>query len=242
MSQITENPIQNPTPIQTASKSKKSAPWPIIGAVAGAGLLAFTLGRATSPGDSPANMGTNQTPGSAGAQSGMAVDEHAEGEAGHAAGEAEHSEEEGAHSEGEAGHEEHGAEEIKFDAATASGAGIEVQTISASPLVSGLPVTGSIEVSPNRVVRVASVVPGRVTTLRANIGQRVEKGQVLAIVESRSVGEAQSAFQQATARAQNASSNLRVVQAQARAGVFSRAPLETARGRLIDAQAVGRKN
>lgn len=243
----------NPTPentILTPTKStKKSAPWPIIGAVAGAGLLAFTLGRATSPGDPPVNMGTNQTPGT-GAQSGLAADEHAEGEAGHeehaghkegeaghAAGESGHSEAEGAHKEGEAAHEEHGAEEIKFDAATAKDAGIVVQTISASPLVSGLPVTGSIEASPNRVVRVASVVPGRVVRLNANIGQRVSKGQVLAILESRSIGEAQSAFQQATARLQNASSNLRVVQAQAKAGVFSRAPLETARGRLIDAQA-----
>ena len=103
-----------------------------------------------------------------------------------------------------------------------------------------MPVTGSIEASPNRVVRVASVVPGRVTSLRANIGQRVVKGQILAIVESRSVGEAQSAFGQAMARLQNASSNLRIVEAQARAGVFARAPLETARGRLIDAQADAR--
>lgn len=162
-----------------------------------------------------------------------ADDEHE----GHAEGEAAHTEGEAGHTEGEAGHDDHASEEIKFDAATVKDAGIVVQTVMASPLVGGLPVTGSIEPSPNRVVRVSSVVPGRVVQLRANIGQRVERGQVLAVIESRSIGEAQAAFTQAQARFQNASSNQRVVQAQARAGVFSRAPLETARGRLIDARA-----
>ncbi|RYG63265.1 biotin/lipoyl-binding protein, partial [bacterium] len=166
---------------------------------------------------------------------------HNEEEAGHEeAGHEKEGGEEAGHEEAgheEGGHDEHGTEEIKFDGATAQESGVQVQTISATPLISGLPVIGSIEPSPNGVVRVASVVPGRIVRLSANVGQRVTKGQVLAVLESRSIGEAQSAFGQATARLQNASSNLRIVQAQAKAGVFSRAPLETARGRLINAQA-----
>jgi multidrug efflux pump subunit AcrA (membrane-fusion protein) len=75
-------------------------------------------------------------------------------------------------------------------------------------------------------VRVASIVPGRVTRLTVSLGDAVRQGQTLAVVESRAIGEAQSAYQQAAARFQNARSNLNVVQQQARAGVFSRAPLE----------------
>ena len=201
-------------------KDKKTLA-PLVAGALGVALLSFIAGRAFAP-DNPANIGTNQTPGSA-AQTGTAADEHGEDEA---------------HGEGEHGEgDEHGDEAIVFEGNSARDAGIEVQAVFAAPLVAGLPVSGSIEPSPNRLVRVASVVPGRITRLNANIGQRVTKGQLLAIVESRSVGEAQAAFETATARLQNARSNLSVVEAQARAGVFSRTPLETARRALAEANA-----
>ena len=222
--------------------AKKSAPWPIIGAVAGAGLLAFMAGRATSPGDPPASIGTNQTPGS-GAQSGTAADEHAEGE--HKEGEAGHAEDEAGHAEdGEAGHGEEGhkegeaeSETIVFEGDSAREAGITTQTVALEAQTSGIPFNGQITTTPGGVVRVASAVPGRVTRLFVAPGDTVRRGQTLAIVESRAIGEAQSAYAQATARFGNAQSNLNVVSAQARAGVFARAPLETARRTLADAQA-----
>ncbi len=153
---------------------------------------------------------------------------HAEGDE-HA--EDEHSEE--SHKEGE----DHATEAIHFEGDGAQKAGISIQTITATPLVTGIPVSGSIEASPNRVANVSSIVSGRIVQLNVVAGESVDKGDVLAIIESRGVGEAQAAFASATARLQNARSNLRIIESQARVGVYSRAPLESARARLNDSSA-----
>lgn len=162
-----------------------------------------------------------------------------ESHAGQSHGDHEHGEEDG--HEHEAG-EEHGghdleAEVIEFDPDTLPGAGIAVQAVQLAPGGAGFPVTGFIEPSPDKVVKVSSLVPGRLVRLDATIGQRVARGQVLAVVESKDVGQAQAAYGTAAARLQNAASNLQVVAAQARAGVYSRAPLEAARLRLVEARA-----
>ena len=146
---------------------------------------------------------------------------------GHEAGEADEHAEGGNHAE----------EQIHFEGESAQNAGIEIQTVAAAALLSGLPANGAIEPNPDRVARVSSLVSGRIVALNVNVGDAVNKGDVLAIIESRGAGEAQSAFAGANARLQNARSHVRVVEAQARAGVYSRAPLESARGRLSEASA-----
>ncbi len=138
---------------------------------------------------------------------------------------------------GHAEGENHATEEIHFEGDTAKNAGIEIRIVTAAPLVSGIPVSGSIEPNPDRVANVSSIVSGRIVQLNVTVGDRIQKGDVLAVIESRGVGEAQAAFASANARLKNARSNLRVVEAQAKAGVYSRAPLESARGRLNDATA-----
>lgn len=144
--------------------------------------------------------------------------------------------EEHADEHGEEGHsDEHGGEEIKFEGDAAKTAGIVVAPVSLQLQTSGIPFNGQIAPDPDGIVRVSSLVPGRVTSLYASIGDRVTKGQTLAIVESRAIGEAQSSYQQAVARFENASSNLNVVMKQARAGVFSRAPIEAARRTVVEA-------
>ena len=149
-----------------------------------------------------------------------------------------HAEDEHAHAESEHKEgEEHANEEIHFEDDGAKSAGIEIQTVSAVPLISGIPVSGSIEPNPDRVARVSSLVPGRIVQFNVTVGDRINKGDVLAIIESTNVGEAQAAFSSAGARLKNARSNLRVVEAQARAGVYSRAPVEGARTRLAEASA-----
>ena len=150
---------------------------------------------------------------------------------------------EGSHVEDEHKDDEHAegenyaTEEIRFEGDGAKNAGIEIQTITAAPLVSGIPVTGSIEPNPDRVARVSSIVPGRIVALNVTVGQRVNKGDVLAIIESTDVGQAQAAFAGARARLQNARSHLNVVESQARAGVYARAPIEGAQARLAEANA-----
>ncbi len=126
---------------------------------------------------------------------------------------------------------------IDFDTKSLKLAGIALSPARLTPLQTGIAVNGQIAPNPGGVVRVASVVPGRVTQLLVAEGSQVRQGQTLAIVESRSIGEAQAAYRQAAARLQNARSNFRIVGQQARAGVFARAPLEAARRAQVDAQA-----
>jgi RND family efflux transporter MFP subunit len=118
--------------------------------------------------------------------------------------------------------------EVSLPAQTAELLRIRTQLVRVGQLSTGITFTGQIAADPNGTVRVASIVPGRVTRLNVAQGDTVKQGQILAVVESRAIGEAQSAHQLAIARFRNAQSNLNVVQQQARAGVFSRAPLEAA--------------
>jgi cobalt-zinc-cadmium efflux system membrane fusion protein len=119
--------------------------------------------------------------------------------------------------------------EVALPAQTAELLGITSQPVEVAQLATGITFSGQIAPDPNSIVRVASVVPGRITRLAVAQGDTVRQGQMVAVVESRAIGEAQSAYQQALARLRNAQSNFNVVQQQARAGVFSRAPLDTAR-------------
>ena len=121
-----------------------------------------------------------------------------------------------------------GPGEVSLPPQTVELLNIKTAPVRVSQLATGIAFSGQIAPDPNGTVRVASIVPGRVTRLGVAQGDVVKAGQVLAIVESRAIGEAQSAYGQALARFNNAQSNSDVVQQQARAGVFSRAPLEAA--------------
>ena len=119
--------------------------------------------------------------------------------------------------------------QVRLPQETADLLNIETEPVRVAQLSTGISINGQIAPNPNGVVRVASLVPGRVTRLSVAQGDRVRRGQVVAVIQSRAIGEAQSAYAGAAARLQNARSNLQVVEKQARAGVFLRAPLETAR-------------
>jgi len=118
--------------------------------------------------------------------------------------------------------------QVQLPPQTAQLLNVKTQPVQMAQLTTGITFSGQVAPDPNGTVRVASIVPGRVTRLAVAQGDRVQAGQVVAVVESRAIGEAQSAYRQALARFNNARSNLGVVQQQARAGVFSRAPLEVA--------------
>lgn len=199
----TNEPIDEPMKPQLAARmAAKKSPLPLVAAVAGAGLLAFLVGRTTAPNETaPVSTDTTETT--------VVESEAPSGD----------------------------VQTIVFDGSPGQTAGVTVAPVALAPAASGIPFNGEVEASPNRVVRVSSVVPGRITRLMVSLGDRVRRGQTLAIVESRAIGEAQSAYQQAVARFGNAQSNLNVVTRQARAGVFARAPLEAARRAQVEAAA-----
>lgn len=125
--------------------------------------------------------------------------------------------------------EESASQVIQFDEESARLAGIKLIDAKREQLATSIAFNGQIAAAPNAVAQIGSLVPGRVTQLLVSEGDAVKAGQTLAIIESRAIGEAQSAHTQAVASYENAKTHLSVVRKQAQAGVFSRAPVEAAR-------------
>jgi len=75
--------------------------------------------------------------------------------------------------------------------------GIDVKPAVQAPISEFLTVTGEIVYDPTRVARLSPRVPGTVTHVYKQVGDKVYQGDVLALVESADVGRAKSEFQQA---------------------------------------------
>ncbi len=125
---------------------------------------------------------------------------HEEGEEGHDKGkeehghghESEHAEDEHGHEEGHGGGEHGHGEEgvIKLDAAQISAAGIKISEAEAGNLAKEVNVPGKIVAAADRMAQIVPKVEGVVTEARKNLGDTVEKGEVLALIESREMAEA----------------------------------------------------
>ena len=125
---------------------------------------------------------------------------------------------------------------VRFGPEALRRAGIQVRAVSYASLPSQLALTGTIEPNLAGVVRVTPRVAGKVIQLDANVGDPVRAGQVLAILSSTELAEAQGAFRQAGARIALAQSNLKRQRQLAGLGEFGRHPLEEARRESVAAQ------
>ncbi len=105
-------------------------------------------------------------------------------EAGHKAGE-EHAagEEAGEHAEGEESHDE-GPPATRIPAAMAATSGIKVAPAAPGTIADEHEVQGLLTPIDGRLAQVMARFPGPIRALRANIGDRVRAGQVLASIES----------------------------------------------------------
>lgn len=120
--------------------------------------------------------------------------------------------------------------------------GLQTVTVSAASFGTGLSATGSIQPNPANVATVTSRVAGKLQSVLANVGDRVSAGQVLALVESSEIADAQAVYataqadvvskeadaRQAIARVSLAERQLSQQRELASAGVFSQAPLQAA--------------
>lgn len=107
----------------------------------------------------------------------------------------EHGHEEGSAHEGEHGHDEEGL--VKLDAAQIKAAGITVTKIGQGGLAKEISVPGKIVTAADRMAKVVPRVGGVVTEAKKNIGDAVEKGEVLTLIESREIAEASADYQAA---------------------------------------------
>lgn len=114
--------------------------------------------------------------------------------------------------------------------------GIAIDTV-ATITTSGLPVTGTITYDANRVSHVGSRTEGRVTGLRAELGARVRRGQLLALLESPDVGQIRADEREAEELVKIAEENFAREQRLAAQGISSRKELLDAEAELRRMQA-----
>lgn len=91
-------------------------------------------------------------------------------------------------------------EEIKL-------AGIVVEPLEEKEVTNQLMVTATIQANQDRLAKIAPRIAGRIASVTANLGDRVGSGQTLANLDSIEMGEARSAYLQATSDASVAKAN-----------------------------------
>ena len=95
------------------------------------------------------------------------------------------------------GPDEHKGGELKLSPEDAQRAGLKVEALVKQAIGGSITVTATIHANQDRIARVAPRVEGRVLRVASNLGDTIKQGQVLAVLDSLAIGEAQSALLQA---------------------------------------------
>ncbi len=99
-----------------------------------------------------------------------------------------------------------------------------------------LKVSGSVRTGGSQLAKVTPSAAGKIVELRAQIGDRVRAGQLLATVESTQLAEVQAEYRQALARTRALRDNLVRQRELARLGEFGRPQVEEARNRSLESE------
>ena len=83
---------------------------------------------------------------------------------------------------------------VKMSATQMAAAKISVQPVTPGSLSRRITAPAIVSADPDRVVRVAAKVSGTVQELRKRLGDKVSKGELIAVLESREVADAKSDF------------------------------------------------
>ena len=120
---------------------------------------------------------------------------------------ADHGEE--AHSEEPGGHGEESHEEGMVELSPEMLERVTIRTAAATKRVlpAELLTTGQVDFEQDRLAHVTPRIPGRVDNVQADLGDKVKKGQVLAVIDSIELGQAKSAYLQAKAQEELARQN-----------------------------------
>lgn len=91
-------------------------------------------------------------------------------------------------------HDEHEDQGLHLSAAEQAEFGLRLETAAAGQLEVHIRLPGEVVLNPDRVAHIVPRVSGIAREVQANVGDRVKKGQVLAILESRELSEVKSAY------------------------------------------------
>lgn len=190
--------------------------WMAAALWAAALMLPMTLGGCTESGEAPVE-----------AQTDPAKHEH-DGEAGHA---------------GESGHGEHEEEEdhaeealVNLTPAEMNEFGIELCTAGPGTVELSRSLPGEVILNPNRVAHITPRVPGVVSEVRVTVGDHVKQGEVMAVLISRELAQAKSAYLAALSRLDLAEANFQRAEDLWRQEITSEADYLAARQALEEAR------
>ena len=92
---------------------------------------------------------------------------------------------------------------VQFASADAMArAGVEVDVVQERPMIDAVTANGELTFDPTRVAHLASRVPGTVAFVFKTIGDEVQEGEILALVDSAQVGQAKAQLLQAIVQVQ----------------------------------------
>jgi cobalt-zinc-cadmium efflux system membrane fusion protein len=138
-------------------------------------------------------------------------EQHSDGEHAHAKDEHKEGEhEEGEHEEGE--HEEEGHKEgehegerhervVRLSPEAVAAAGFSFAIAESKPLAGALTASARLTLTQDGIGRVSARVAGRVESIKVKLGEKVKKGQVLAVIESAELGQARADYLSARTKA-----------------------------------------
>lgn len=126
---------------------------------------------------------------------------------------------------------------LKLSAEAAGTAGLRTTVMQWQDVAERITVTATIQPNQNRIAHVAPLIPGRLTRVEANLGDRVRRGQVLAVVNSVEAGQARAAYQQAQSEAALAQANFARAERLYRQQIVAQKDYLRARAELQQAQA-----
>ncbi|MBL9101577.1 MAG: efflux RND transporter periplasmic adaptor subunit [Myxococcales bacterium] len=161
--------------------------------------------------------------------------EHAE-EAGHEAEEAGHAEE-AEHGEEGDDHAEAPPGVVRLEAEAVERAGIRTGTVERRSLGGGTAIPAEIEFDPSSLAHVGPLVPGRFVRVAVALGDRVNAGQLLAVVASSDVSAARARLGQSRARLEAAELALKRQQQLASEGIGAQRTLIEAEAQVGELRA-----
>jgi cobalt-zinc-cadmium efflux system membrane fusion protein len=90
---------------------------------------------------------------------------------------------------------------IRLSSEAQNEAGIKIEEVSYHALQQDIQIPGTIQINENKLAHVGTRIPGRITEISANLGEWTGKGSPLASMDSPELGQAQSDYLNAKAKA-----------------------------------------
>ena len=130
-----------------------------------------------------------------------------------------------------------GSDRVTIDPAAIERNDIRVEEVRSAVVAGGIEAPAEVQLPPDRMAHVTSLVSGQLERVEATVGDQVEEGQVLATLRSAELGESRGAVEEARAQLEVARSNFQRQQELEEAGIGARRDFLEAQGALRSAEA-----